>query len=298
GSGPRHLVFSPDGSQAYATLELSAQVARFDHVDGTLVQRQLMDLAEGGDTAPHSPGAIHPSADGRLLYVSDRAETNRIVVYAIEENGSLREIQRRDSEGREPREFAIDPSGRFMLIANQKSDALVLLQRDPDSGLLGETLASLPNGKPSDVKFIDRSSEVPRATSGQQADHRKAADGGLGVHRLGNRGVAGGAALHQVEYRAREVHGPLLFIGIGLAREELADFLLAIAQLLAQRSDLFQARHHGVQQSPQLTEGVELQLLEKAQQLLILARQMDVLALGKQLALALHRQLRFELLPV
>ena len=161
GSGPRHLVFSPDGSQAYATLELSAQVARFDHVDGTLVQRQLMDLAEGGDTAPHSPGAIHPSADGRFLYVSDRAETNRIVVYAIEENGSLREIQRRDSEGREPREFAIDPSGRFMLIANQKSDALVLLQRDPDSGLLGETLQTLPIGKPSDVKFIDRSSEVP-----------------------------------------------------------------------------------------------------------------------------------------
>lgn len=160
GSGPRHLVFSPDGSQAYATLELSAQVARFDHVDGTLVQRQLMDLAEGGDTAPHSPGAIHPSADGRFLYVSDRAETNRILVYAIEENGSLREIQRRPSEGREPREFAIDPSGRFMLIANQKSDALVLLQRDPDSGLLGETLQTLPIGKPSDVKFLDRA-ELP-----------------------------------------------------------------------------------------------------------------------------------------
>lgn len=158
GSGPRHLVFSPDGSQAYATLELSAQVARFDHVDGTLVQRQLVDLAEaeGGDVAEHSPGAIHPSADGRFLYVSDRAEKNRIMVYAIEENGSLREIQQRPSEGREPREFAIDPSGRFMLIANQKSDQLVVLQRDPDSGLLGETLQTLPIGRPSDVKFIDR----------------------------------------------------------------------------------------------------------------------------------------------
>lgn len=158
GSGPRHLVFSPDGSQAYATLELSAQVARFDHVDGSLVQRQLVDLAEaeGGDIAEHSPGAIHPSADGRFLYVSDRAKKNRIMVYAIDENGSLREIQQRPSEGREPREFAIDPSGRFMLIANQKSDQLVVLQRDPDSGLLGETLQTLPIGRPSDVKFIDR----------------------------------------------------------------------------------------------------------------------------------------------
>ena len=155
GSGPRHLVFSPDGSQAYATLELSAQVARFDHVDGSLVQRQLVDLSEGGNVAAHSPGAIHPSADGRFLYVSDRAKANRILVYAIEAHGSLREIQQRSSEGREPREFAIDPSGRYLLIANQLSDQLVVLQRDPDSGLLGETLQTLPIGKPSDVKFIE-----------------------------------------------------------------------------------------------------------------------------------------------
>ena len=44
-----------------------------------------------------------------------------------------------------------------MLIANQKSDALVLLQRDPDSGLLGETLQTLPMGQPSDVKFLPAS---------------------------------------------------------------------------------------------------------------------------------------------
>ncbi|MGK9066997.1 lactonase family protein [Stutzerimonas chloritidismutans] len=156
GSGPRHLVFSPDGLQAYATLELSAQVARFDHVDGTLVQRQLVSLAENGDVSKHSPGAIHPSPDGRFLYVSDRAETNRIVVYAIEEAGMLREIQQRSSEGREPREFAIDPSGQFMIVANQKSDGLVVLARDPDSGKLGDTVQTLPLGRPSDVKFIDR----------------------------------------------------------------------------------------------------------------------------------------------
>jgi len=120
------------------------------------VQRQLVDLAAGGDVSLHSPGAIHPSPDGRFLYVSDRAEKNRIMVYAIEENDNLREIQQRDSEGREPREFAIDPSGQFMIIANQKSDALVIVQRDSDSGKLGDTVQTLPMGRPSDVKFIDR----------------------------------------------------------------------------------------------------------------------------------------------
>ncbi len=155
GSGPRHLVFSPDGRQAYLTLELSAQVARFAHADGQLIRRQLIDLAEPGTSEAHSPGAIHTSADGRFLYVSDRGDYNHIIVFAIEADGALREIQRRASEGREPREFAITPDGRFLLVANQLSDSLVLLRRDPDSGLLGETLQVLPVGRPSDIKFVE-----------------------------------------------------------------------------------------------------------------------------------------------
>ena len=155
GSGPRHLVFAPDGRSAYLTLELSAQVARFAHVDGQLIRRQLIDLAEPGTGETHSPGAIHPSADGRFLYVSDRGDYNHIIVFAIEADGALREIQRRASEGRAPREFAITPDGRFLLVANQLSDSLVLLRRDPDSGLLGETLQTLPVGRPSDIKFVE-----------------------------------------------------------------------------------------------------------------------------------------------
>src|SRR5690606_13797490 len=44
--------------------------------------------------------------------------------------------------------------------------------------------------------------------------------------------------------------------------------------------------------------GIQLQVIGKAQQLLVLARQVEILALGEQLALALHRQLRLEHLPV
>jgi len=85
---------------------------------------------------------------------SDRGDYNHIIAFAIEADGTLREIQRRPSEGREPREFAITPDGRFMLIANQLSDSLVLLRRDPDSGLLGETLQTLTLGRPSDIKLL------------------------------------------------------------------------------------------------------------------------------------------------
>jgi 6-phosphogluconolactonase (cycloisomerase 2 family) len=154
GSGPRHLVFHPNGKHAYLALELSAQVASFDYTNGTLTRRQLLDLKEAGSDVRHSPGAIHTSADGRFLYVSDRGDYNHIIVFAIEADGTLREIQRRSSEGREPREFAITPDGRFMLIANQLSDALVVIRRDAGSGALGETLQTLPAGRPSDIKLL------------------------------------------------------------------------------------------------------------------------------------------------
>jgi 6-phosphogluconolactonase (cycloisomerase 2 family) len=154
GSGPRHLVFHPNGKHAYLALELSAQVASYDYANGTLTRQQLLDLKDAGSDVRHSPGAIHTSADGRFLYVSDRGDYNHIIVFAIDSDGTLREIQRRPSEGREPREFAITADGRFMLIANQLSNSLVVLRRDPDSGKLGETLQTLPVGRPSDIKFL------------------------------------------------------------------------------------------------------------------------------------------------
>jgi 6-phosphogluconolactonase (cycloisomerase 2 family) len=119
-----------------------------------LARRQLLDLKDAASEVRHSPGAIHTSADGRFLYVSDRGDYNHIIVFAIERDGGLREIQRRPSEGREPREFAISPDGRFLLIANQLSDNLTVIQRDPDSGKLGETLQTLPVERPSDIKFL------------------------------------------------------------------------------------------------------------------------------------------------
>ena len=154
GSGPRHLAFHPNGKHAYLVLELSAQVASFDYTNGTLTRLQMLDLKDAASTVRHSPGAIHTSTDGRFLYVSDRGDYNHLIVFAIEADGTLREIQRRPSEGREPREFAISPDGRFLLIANQLSDSLVVVRRDPDSGKLGETVQTLPAGRPSAIRFL------------------------------------------------------------------------------------------------------------------------------------------------
>ncbi|MDT4854060.1 6-phosphogluconolactonase [compost metagenome] len=76
-------------------------------------------------------------------------------MYAVDKaNGQLKELQRRPVEGVEPREFSLDPTGRFVLIANQKSNQIVVVRREPSTGLLGETVQKFAIDSPSDVKFL------------------------------------------------------------------------------------------------------------------------------------------------
>jgi 6-phosphogluconolactonase (cycloisomerase 2 family) len=157
GSGPRHLLFSADGKHAWLTMEMSAQVAVFDYQDGTLKPTQMVDLAAGQPTSDKAAAAVHASPDGRFLYVSNRGTANQLLVFAIDPaTGHLKELQRRSVEGDHPREFSLDPTGKFLLIANQKSNQIVVVERDAKTGLLGKTVQKLPMDAPSDLKFMLR----------------------------------------------------------------------------------------------------------------------------------------------
>jgi len=154
GSGPRHLVFSRDGDHAYLTLEMTGEVVVYDHAQGRLVQKQRLSLAPAHFVGKNGAAALHLSSDGRFLYVTNRGTDNQLVVFAVDaSSGELTLIARRSTEGLEPREFAIDPSGRYVLIANQRSDKVVIMRRDPVSGRVGETIQVLPIAAPSDLKF-------------------------------------------------------------------------------------------------------------------------------------------------
>ncbi|WP_414918876.1 lactonase family protein [Pseudomonas sp. IT-P4] len=157
GSGPRHLLFSADGKHAWLTMEMSAQVAVFDYHDGQLEQTQMVDLAAGQPVSDKAAAALHASADGKFLYVSNRGTANQLLVFAIDPaTGHLSELQRRAVEGDHPREFSLDPSGKFLLIANQKSNQIVVVERDARTGLLGKTVQKLPMDAPSDLRFLLR----------------------------------------------------------------------------------------------------------------------------------------------
>ncbi|MGH8419656.1 MAG: lactonase family protein [Pseudomonas sp.] len=155
GSGPRHLLFSKDGKHAWLTLEMGGQVAAFDYHDGVFKRTQLVDLANKEGQQYRAGGGLHTSPDGKFLYVANRGDANELLVFSINSsNGQLKEIQRRSVEGKEPREFNFDPSGHFVLIANQKSNQIVTVRVDPKTGVLGDTVQKVDFDSPSDFRFL------------------------------------------------------------------------------------------------------------------------------------------------
>lgn len=154
GSGPRHLVFAPGGRQAYLTLEMVGQVAVLDYAEGHLILRQTLPLAPADFHGKLGAGALHVSPDRRFLTVTDRGTDNNFVTFAIAADGGLTFASRRPVEGQEPREFAFAPDGRFVIVANQNSHAVVVMRRDPATGQIGQTVQSLPVDQASDVKFV------------------------------------------------------------------------------------------------------------------------------------------------
>jgi 6-phosphogluconolactonase len=146
GSGPRHLVFSPNGRYAYLVEEMggSVDVYRYHPESGALDSLQRIPAHAEDVKGPFRSADIHISPDGRFLYTSNRAESN-IAIFSIEPaTGLLKAVGYQPTFGKEPRNFTLDPSGRFLLVANQESNSIVVFRVDRATGLperAGETIA-------------------------------------------------------------------------------------------------------------------------------------------------------------
>ncbi len=151
GSGPRHVAFHPNQRWVYGVCELDSTV---DHYLWTATHasnaQALLTLAgppvktiapefEGKSTAAE----IAISPNGYFLYVSNRGE-NSLVVFTIDQTtGALKELQRITCGGKTPRHFVIDPTGEWILCANQDGGGVTVFRRDAGSGRLTGPVSSL-----------------------------------------------------------------------------------------------------------------------------------------------------------
>ncbi|KNA35288.1 3-carboxymuconate cyclase [Burkholderia pseudomallei] len=155
GSGPRHLVFGANGRFAYVTNELNASVDVYRYDDGRLAHIETVPMTAPGFAGKVGGGALHLSPDGRFLYATNRGDANDIVIYAVNAaDGKLTLVGRQSSLGKTPREFAIDPSGKWLIVGNQDSDSMFVFRRDIASGRLEPNPARIRIDKPVDFKFV------------------------------------------------------------------------------------------------------------------------------------------------
>ena len=136
GSGPRHFDFSPDGNTMAVVGELSNTITLFskDSLSCFTVKGKTFTTLPDGFTETSYSADIHFSQDGKFLYSSNRGH-NSIAVFSFN-NGELTPVQWETKEIEWPRNFTIDPSGKYLLVANQHSNSITIFKRDIKSGTL------------------------------------------------------------------------------------------------------------------------------------------------------------------
>lgn len=153
GSGPRHSIFHPNGGYFYVINELNSTliVYRYYSEAGRLEEIQTISTLPEDFKGENLCADLHIS--GRYLYASNRKHDS-IAWYLIDEKtGRLSYEGEVPSGGKEPRGFAIDPTGSFLLAAHERSDNVVCFQIDPATGKLLKTGRETQVSHPVCVKF-------------------------------------------------------------------------------------------------------------------------------------------------
>jgi 6-phosphogluconolactonase (cycloisomerase 2 family) len=103
----------------------------------------------------------HPS--GKWLYVSNRG-CDTITQFALQPDGRLTWVRSVPSVAKFPRQFTVDPTGRWMIVAGQKDDRIVVLKIDPLTGHLTPTNATASLKAPTCVLFWSLGASEPPVT--------------------------------------------------------------------------------------------------------------------------------------
>jgi 6-phosphogluconolactonase len=155
GTGPRHVRFVPHASNQLLLIgELDASIRLFEY-DAALHFRQLAksSTAPKGFRGKRWGAELHVSPDGRFAFASERTSST-LSVFETEPSGSALPSRATVPTERQPRAFAIDPTGRFLFVAGQKSNRLSAYAIDAETGVPSKLGDHATGGDPCWVEII------------------------------------------------------------------------------------------------------------------------------------------------
>jgi 6-phosphogluconolactonase len=168
GTGPRHLIVSPDNRFVYLLNELTGMVTALslDASTGTLKELESVSVLPAdtklGPGMPRgvvgAPGAtprntdndiwasdLHLTPNGRFLYAAERTSSTLGAFRVDAASGKLTYLGSTPTE-KQPRGFNIDPAGRFVVVSGEQSDMLASYAIDAETGAL-KPVGRYPTGK-------------------------------------------------------------------------------------------------------------------------------------------------------
>jgi 6-phosphogluconolactonase len=136
GAAPCHIHVEDMGRFLFGANYVSGSSVVFPlAADGRITHLHTVSTLPDGFAGPNAPAAIRVSADGRFVYASNRGH-DTLAVFAFDESiGELKLLAHIPVHGRTPRDFILDPTGNFLLVASQDSDNIIVFRLNPQTGL-------------------------------------------------------------------------------------------------------------------------------------------------------------------
>lgn len=158
GTGPRHLAWSTDATHAYLINETNMTVTalKYDAAKGTFTALDTVStLPAGVETVKgYSTAEIVAHPNGKLIFGSNRGYDS-IVSFAIDpQTRALKQVAQMQEAIKVPRNFNIDPTGQWLLVANQSAANVGIYKIDQTSGALKPTGDKIDLGKPVCILFV------------------------------------------------------------------------------------------------------------------------------------------------
>jgi 6-phosphogluconolactonase len=135
GTGPRHFVFNSDGTKMYTINELNSTMSVFNvDANGELILIQTISTLRADFTGKSYCADVHMGMNGEFIYGSNRGE-NSIVTFKIGVDGTLTLAGHIKCGGDWPRNFVIDPLGKYIFVGNERSGNISFFEIDENTGL-------------------------------------------------------------------------------------------------------------------------------------------------------------------
>ncbi|HIF01419.1 MAG: lactonase family protein [Fuerstiella sp.] len=156
GSGPRHLVFHPNGRNVYVINELKNTVTFFVYSGDTGMLNQQQEIS----TLPQDFSGTSHTADlkitpnGKFLYGTNRGHDS-IAIFSIADNGRLKLVSIEPSLGKGPQNLLITPDGRWLLCANMPGNNVAVFAINAVTGGLMATADPVSIPMPSCIRWLD-----------------------------------------------------------------------------------------------------------------------------------------------